>query len=74
MSEYLQLFVMLSFFYWPIYLIVGAVLMFLVFRFWGRKSIISKILLGLVFLIAGFVLLPALYVVVMIIYGEIFNL
>lgn len=73
MYDLLNLFVFLSFFYWPVYLLGGAILLVLVFRFWGKKSILARFLFICLGVFGGFALLLALYVIFMLIYGFIIN-
>jgi|GEM_PF-5219633 len=74
MGEYFEAFFFLAFFYWPIYLVVAALVLFLVFKFWSKKTIVTKLLLVIGACIGGVILLPALYVIFMIVFSPIINL
>lgn len=73
MHDLLNLFVFLSFFYWPFYLLGGAIILFLVFRFRGKKSMLARLLFICLGIFGAFALLLALYVIFMLIYGFIIN-
>lgn len=74
MQEILEFVFFFAFFYWPFYLLIAAILLFLVFKFWRKNSIIMKILMVAGGLVGVMILLMGLYVVVMLIYGTIINL
>lgn len=74
MEEYLETFFFLAFFYWPIYLLFSVMILFFVYKIWAGKKIIMRIFLVFCVFAGVTVLLPALYVVFMLIYGTIINL
>lgn len=74
MEEYLEAFFFLAFFYWPIYLIFAGLILFFVYKIRVRKAIVMKIFLVFFAFVGVMILLPALYVVFMLIYGTIINL
>lgn len=74
MEEYFADLFFFAFFYWPIYLIVAILLLFFVYKFWRKKATIMKLLLAVCGLIGVMILLPALYVLFMTIYGAIINI
>src|SRR5690625_5949768 len=59
MGEYFEAFFFLAFFYWPFYLVLAALVLFLVFIFWSKKIMFMKFLIvfgscidGVLFLVA----------------------